>query len=92
MLFNSKTFVLFLSIILTFYYWLGKEAKLWFLLFMSYVFYGFWNPWLCSLILMSTVVDYICGIQIEAARNNERLRARWLYVSLAVNQGALGFF
>ena len=67
MLFNSKVFVVFLLIVLAVYYRLGKEAKLWFLLGMSYIFYGFWNPWLCSLILLSTVVDYFCALRIDRA-------------------------
>ena len=73
------------------YYRLGKEAKLWFLLGMSYVFYGFWNPWLCSLIFLSTVVDYGCALRIDAAPT-PRARNAWLGVSLGVNLGALGFF
>ena len=92
MLFNSKVFVVFLAIVLLVYYQLSKEAKLWFLLVMSYIFYGFWNPWLCGLIFLSTVVDYFCALQIDAAGEDRRRRKLWLGVSLAVNLGALGFF
>ena len=91
MLFNSKVFVVFLIVVLAVYYRLGKEAKLWFLLGMSYLFYGFWNPWLCSLILLSTVVDYVCALRIDAAQSQAGRKA-WLGVSLAMNLGALGFF
>ena len=66
MLFNSKVFVAFLAVVLGVYYWLPDRAKIWFLLFMSYVFYGFWDPALCSLIFISTVVDYWCGRNIGA--------------------------
>ena len=92
MLFNSKVFPVFLLAVLSVYYWLGKDAKLWFLLVMSYVFYGFWNPWLCGLIFLSTVVDYTCALQIDAAADNPKLAKRWMGVSLAMNLGALGFF
>ena len=49
MLFNSKIFVAFLIVVLAVYYQLSNRAKIWFLLLMSYVFYGFWDPKLCSL-------------------------------------------
>jgi len=91
MLFNSKVFVVFLLFVLAVYYRLGKEGKLWFLLVMSYVFYGFWNPWLCSLIFLSTVVDYTCALRIDHAPS-QRQKNLWLGVSLAMNLGALGFF
>jgi alginate O-acetyltransferase complex protein AlgI len=90
-LFNTKVFVAFMAVVLLVYYRLGKEGKLWFLLAMSYVFYGFWNPILCGLILMSTVVDYIAAIRIDRAQT-QRGRKAWLGVSLAANLGALGFF
>ena len=67
MLFNSKVFVVFLLVVLAVYYRLGKEGKLWFLLGMSYLFYGFWDPLLLSLIFMSTGVDFVCGRQIAAS-------------------------
>jgi alginate O-acetyltransferase complex protein AlgI len=92
MLFNSKVFVAFLAIVLVVYYQLGHQARLWFLLGMSYVFYGFWNPWLCLLILGSTVIDYVCALRIQAAGERTRLRNAWLGVSLAANLGALFFF
>jgi len=91
MLFNSKVFVVFLLFTLAVYYRLGKQAKLWFLLVMSYVFYGFWNPWLCSLIFASTVVDYVCALKIDGATSRFE-RNGWLGVSLGMNLGALGFF
>ncbi|MFK7930431.1 MAG: MBOAT family protein [Myxococcota bacterium] len=92
MLFNSKVFVAFLAIVLLVYYQLGKEGKLWFLLGMSYIFYGFWNPWLCLLIFGSTVIDYVCALMIERSGERKRARNAWLGVSLAANLGALFFF
>ena len=58
MLFNSKIFIVFLIVVLSVYYFLNDRHKIWFLLLMSYVFYGFWDPTLCTLIMLSTVVDY----------------------------------
>jgi D-alanyl-lipoteichoic acid acyltransferase DltB (MBOAT superfamily) len=91
MLFNSKVFVVFMIVVLAVYYRLGHKGKLWFLLVMSYIFYGFWNPWLCGLIFLSTLVDYTCALRIDAAPTL-RMRRAWLGVSLAMNLGALAFF
>ena len=92
MLFNSKVFVVFLAVVLTVYYCLGRSGKLWFLLLASYVFYGFWNPWLCGLIFASTVVDYCCALGIDRPGARPLERKLWLGLSLAMNLGALGFF
>lgn len=91
MLFNTKVFVVFLLFTLTVYYRLGQQGKLWFLLLMSYVFYGFWSPWMCSLLLLSTLVDFGCARGIEASTSSAQRRF-WLGTSLAINLGALFFF
>jgi alginate O-acetyltransferase complex protein AlgI len=96
LLFNSKIFVAFLALTLTVYYTLPDRAKIGFLLVMSYVFYGFWDPALCALIALSSVVDFYCGRNISALTQRHGTdhphRRRWLYLSLAVNLGMLGFF
>ena len=91
MLFNSKVFIAFALVVFGLYYSLNDRGKLWLLLVASYVFYGFWDPALCSLIAMSTMVDFVCGKKI-ATTEDARRRKRWLGVSLAVNLGLLGFF
>ncbi len=69
----------------------------------SYVFYGWWDWRFLSLIAFSTVVDYAVGLQIAKANANElvadapenarsKTAKRWLWVSLAVNLGLLGYF
>ena len=93
MLFNSKIFIAFAALIFLVFYQLGERAKIWFLLAMSYVFYGFWDPWLLSLIILSSVVDWFCGRGIDTAPVDDKTtRKRWLWLSLAVNLGLLGFF
>jgi alginate O-acetyltransferase complex protein AlgI len=73
------------------------------LLVSSYVFYGWWDWRFLTLIVFSTVVDYAVGLQIAAANARElapdapeKARSRsarlWLWVSLAVNLGLLGYF
>ncbi len=91
MLFNSKIFVAFLALVILVYYRLPDRGKVVFLLVMSYVFYGFWDPWLLSLILLSTAVDFVAAQGVAAAATEGRRKA-WLGLSLAVNLGLLGFF
>jgi len=92
-LFNSKIFIAFAAVVFLLFYQLPQRAKIVFLLVMSYVFYGFWDPWLLSLIILSTVVDWTCGRGIALAPEDDtKTRKRWLGLSLAVNLGLLGFF
>ncbi|HUP25427.1 MAG TPA: MBOAT family O-acyltransferase, partial [Thermoanaerobaculia bacterium] len=68
----------------------NRARKLW-LLFASYVFYAAWDWRFLSLILISTLVDYLVGLGLARA---ERQRARRALVttSLVANLGMLGFF
>lgn len=61
------------------------------LLAASYFFYGSWNYKFLSLIFTSTVVDYYCGLRLES-EENPRARKFYLFLSVAVNLGLLGFF
>jgi alginate O-acetyltransferase complex protein AlgI len=70
-----------------------------FLLAASYYFYGCWDWRFLSLILISTVVDYACGLALHVSEsdvNRPVVRTRRdravLMVSLATNLGLLGFF
>jgi len=93
-LFNSKIFVAFIAITLSVYYWLPDRAKIWFLLLLSWFFYGFWDPSLLGLIILSTVVDYTCGQKVHdhLQAGRRAIAKRWLGLSLATNLGILGFF
>ena len=65
MLFNTLTCLVFLAVVLTVYHLLRTRAQNAFLLVASYVFYGWWDYRFCSLLLISTVVDYFCARGIE---------------------------
>ncbi len=91
MLFNSLEFLYFLPIVLALYYVLPLRGQNLWLLAASYVFYGSWDERFLSLILISTVVDYWCGMEIHR-RESPRARKILLGVSLATNLGILGFF
>ncbi|WP_306799986.1 MULTISPECIES: MBOAT family O-acyltransferase [unclassified Algibacter] len=61
------------------------------MLLASYFFYGIWDWRFLSLILLSTIVDYIIGNKIYASDDNS-VRKRWLWCSVIFNIGLLGFF
>ncbi len=89
MLFHSWVFVLFF---LGFYpvFLLTKNTRIkdpW-LLFCSYVFYGWWNPLYLVLIAWSTSVDY----SVVSLMARSRRRRLWLSLSVMNNLALLGFF
>jgi alginate O-acetyltransferase complex protein AlgI len=93
-LFNSIEFAVFLPVVFFIYWFLAHRnlgVQNFFLLLVSYVFYGWWDWRFLSLILLSSMIDFLVGIGLGAAE------ARWkrrllLGASLAVNLGLLGFF
>ena len=94
MLFNSIDFAIFLPIVFILYWFvLNKNVKHQnFLIFIvSYIFYGWWDWRFLSLILFSTVVDYGIGILLLKERKKNK-RTFFLYISILVNLGFLGFF
>lgn len=92
MFFNSSGFLLFFLAVLTLYYLpYSWRLKKWMLLLASYIFYGLWNPPLVLLLLASTLVDWIAGNQLYRIED-DRKRKWWIFLSLAVNLGFLGFF
>ncbi|MCB0749560.1 MAG: MBOAT family protein, partial [Ignavibacteriae bacterium] len=76
-------------------YWFvtNKNLKLQNLLIVisSYTFYGWWDWRFLSLILFSTIVDYLIGISLSKQENQTK-RKTLLWTSILVNLGFLGFF
>ncbi len=106
MVFTTPLFVFyFLPTVLTVYYalpalvsGLGGRAEiacrarnLW-LLLMSYVFYGWWNPGFILLMLWVTVVNYACGRRISRPGATRGQRRFWLATAVVMSLGTLGFF
>ncbi len=91
MLFNTKTFPVFLLLVLVSYYLLPRKYRSIQLLFFSYLFYSFWNWKFLVLLVASTVVDYYCGLALSQAATQKR-KKQWLYLSLVSNLGTLAFF
>lgn len=91
MLFNSIEFLFFLPIVLLGYSIL-KSYRTSILLLSSYFFYGWWNWSYLILIVLSTVIDYLCSIKISDHPPNSKWRKVFLLISLSANLGSLGFF
>ena len=91
MLFNTWTFAWFFGAVYGLYLLLGHRGQNRLLLVASYVFYGWWDYRFLSLILISTIVDYLCGIKIAEARAPRRRRLL-LATSVVTNLSILGLF
>lgn len=93
MIFTEFRFFLFFAIVFGLYWSLrsNKWRKAWILL-CSYAFYGAWDWRFLSLIIGSTLVDYVVGLNLVKENISPRARRCWLLLSLGVNLGALAFF
>jgi D-alanyl-lipoteichoic acid acyltransferase DltB (MBOAT superfamily) len=94
MLFHTVIYAVFLPTVWLVYLLAGRislRAQNFVLLVASYFFYGWWDWRFLGLIFVSSLVDYIVGISLDATRT-PRTRRFVLLASLAVNLGILGFF
>jgi alginate O-acetyltransferase complex protein AlgI len=93
MIFNSVTFLLFLTIVVSLYWVLSASARLWMLLIASCVFYGFWRWEFLSVMFVSALTDYFTALAIgNTPLTNKRKRKSLLYITLIVNLGLLVYF
>ena len=108
MVFSSHVFLYyFLPLALLAYYASPLRWRQMVIALLSYVFYGWANPWFIFLMLFSTTVDYVCGLLISGQRTLRmfagdepagpgmapaRQRKFALVTSIAVNLSLLGFF
>lgn len=79
MLFNSLVFLLYLPIVFILYWFIFKKLR-WrnaFVIFASYVFYGWWNWKFLLLIFFTTICSFYSGILIE---NSKTLLNRRIYL------------
>lgn len=94
MLFNSLTYAFFLPLVFVLYwFYFNKNIKLqnFFLLVVSYVFYGWWDWRFLGLIFLSTIIDFYSALAIEKAETQWQRKA-FLWVSMISNLGMLFFF
>ncbi len=94
MLFNSIDFAIFLPIVFILYWFVTyKNLKVQNLLLVisSYIFYGLWDWRFLSLILFSTLIDFLIGVSLSKEENLNKRRLL-LWTSIIINLGFLGFF
>ena len=91
MLFNSLEYILFLIGIVAGHFILPQKYRWVLLLAASYFFYMSWNTLYIIIILISTGIDYWCGIGMGNATIQKK-RKRYLYLSLFSNLGILAVF
>ena len=90
--FASATYLIFLVLTYVAYWRLGtRERQNALLAFCSYLFYGWWDPRFCLLMIASTFVDYYCALGIGKSTNTA-VRKSLVAVSLVANLGLLAFF
>ncbi len=100
MLFNSWVYWLFLPITIAVYYALRGRSRIAWLLICSYVFYAWWDWRFLGLIVVSSIIDFICGRLLDRRRDDDpdeyaldrKKRRTVLVVSLVANLGMLAFF
>ena len=94
MFFNSIDFAIFLPLVYIAYWFFTKNnLKLQNLLIVSasYFFYGMWDWRFLFLIILSTLVDYSIGLNLEREKN-QTYRRMLLWISISINLGLLLFF
>lgn len=94
MLFNSIDFAIFLPIVFIIYWFVcNKNLKLQnlFIVLASYLFYGWWDWRFLGLIIFSTLLDFTIGNLLDKEKKASK-RKIYLWISIAINLGFLGFF
>ncbi|NLY72366.1 MAG: MBOAT family protein [Tissierellia bacterium] len=90
MLFSSLGFLYyFLPLVLVLYFLAPDRLKNKVLLLASLIFYGWGEPRLILLMLISILVHYLLGIRIEEDEENSKL---WLILSIVFQLGLLGYY
>ncbi|WP_284652324.1 MBOAT family O-acyltransferase [Flavobacterium terrisoli] len=94
MLFNSLSFAIFLPIVFILYWFVcNKNLRLQNILLVvaSYFFYACWDWRFLFLLVFSILLDYFTAIKMAEAKN-QSIKTFWLWLSISVNLGFLGFF
>ncbi len=100
MVFSSYLFLFFfLPLALLLYYLSPNKLRHLVLTIMSFIFYGWANPWFCLLMLFTITVDYSNALGMgdvtkgeEIAQERMKTRKRFVTCSIIVNLCVLGFF
>ena len=95
MLFNSIEFALFFPIVFILYWFIfNKTLKMqnFFVLCISYIFYGWWSWKFLILIALTTLFSYYSGLAIKANENNRKHCMRINAFNIIFNLIILGIF
>ncbi len=96
MLFNSFEFLIFLPIVFCLYWFVFKRLSLQnlFVVFASYLFYGWWNWKFLVLIAFTSLCSYVSGILISnsLSSDNKKQAKIWCIANVVVNLLVLGVF
>jgi alginate O-acetyltransferase complex protein AlgI len=93
MVFNSVTFLIFLTVVVSSYWLLRPTMKMWMLLIASCVFYGFWRWEFLGVMFVSALTDYFTALEIGKTSPDNHRRRKWLLgITLFVNLGLLVYF
>src|SRR5690242_8663952 len=91
MLFNTFQFAYFFAALLPVYWLLRRRGQNVLLLAAGYYFYACWNPKFLALLVLSTVMDFGCGLAVDRIEGPGR-RKLFVALSMALNLGLLGTF
>lgn len=92
--FDSISFAVFLPIVFILYWFSTNKSfkrQNILLLIASYFFYSCWDIRFLSLLLLSTLIDFLIGLKISDSENRANRKA-WLVFSIVINLGLLVFF
>lgn len=93
MVFSSIPFLFyFLPLFLVIYFLVPKKCKNAVLLIFSLIFYGWGEPIYISLLIISSVIDYINGLMIEKFKGKRSKQRIFLVVSVVMNVSLLAIF
>jgi len=93
MVFSSITFLFaFLPITLIVYFIVPLKYRNLVLFTLSLIFYGWGEPKYILIMLMSTVVDYFNGYQVNKHKDNKQIARRFVIFSIVFNLSVMGFF
>ena len=91
MIFNSVTYLVFLTLAVCLFWLLPKRPRLWMIFLSSLIFYGFWRPEFVVLMLFSAGTDFVAARRMELLGSLSARRG-WLILSLTVNLALLFYF
>jgi alginate O-acetyltransferase complex protein AlgI len=94
MLFNTIDFAIFLPVVFALYWLLNNHKLKWqnaLIVVASFIFYGWWDWRFLSLLVCSSIVDFLVGIGLDKTESPAK-RKGLLWCSILINLGSLAFF